>query len=279
MGAVLDGCEEDLEALFDSIAGARCAEAAGAATRCAPPAAGLAVAGAAVAGARLRAGRRSRNKSGLAVAGAAAAGTALADPYPVFERIGILTRNLHDALKELGYDKQLENAVGTLPDARARLSYIAKLTGQAAETALSKSEAGIDAQNTLAAESARLAAQWDEVFAGRLGVDGFRQHAERTRAFLQGVPARAAATNALFSDIILAQDFHDLTGQVVQKIVSMAERLEAQLVKLLLDTTPPQRRGESDSEWLNGPVIDAGGRDDVVRDQAQVDELLASLGF
>ncbi len=57
------------------------------------------------------------------------------DDYDVFHRIGTLTRQLHDALRELGYDTQLQGAVGTLPDARSRLDYIARLTDRQPELA------------------------------------------------------------------------------------------------------------------------------------------------
>jgi len=77
----------------------------------------------------------------------------------------------------------------------------------------------------------------------------------------------------------LAQDFHDLTGQVIRKIVEVAATLEEQLVKLLLDATPPDKRERVETNRLNGPVVDVKGRSDVVTNQAQVDDLLESLGF
>ena len=244
---------EDLEALFDSIADARRAEVVA-------PVAAMAA-------------------QGNEAAGSAAAEQTGGDAYSIFERIGSLTRNLHDALRELGYDKEVEQAVGVLPDARARLDYIAKLTGQAADTALNKSEEGVAIGQGILKSASELGGQWDAVFAGKLGVAEFRVHAEKTQQFLKNLPSQVSATNALFSDIILAQDFHDLTGQVVNRIVAVAENLEAQLVKLLLDSTPPEKRVDQESAWMNGPVIDAKGRDDVVNNQAQVDDLLASLGF
>jgi chemotaxis regulatin CheY-phosphate phosphatase CheZ len=101
---------------------------------------------------------------------------------------------------------------------------------------------------------------------------------EATRVFLNGLPERTSQASSLFTDIMLAQDFHDLTGQVINKIVGIAQNVEDQLVHLLLDTTPPEARAQVESEWLNGPVIDVK-RDDVVNSQGQVDDLLASLGF
>jgi chemotaxis protein CheZ len=249
MSAVAENETEDLEALFDQIASQRSADQPSA-----PPAAGDAT----------PAQQAEQPQSN--------------EPYDIFHRVGQLTRNLHDALRELGYDKTIDAAVGKLPDARARLSYIANLTGQAAEKALSKAEIGAGIQQQIEADASVLAARWEDVFAGRMGVDEFKAHAEATRAFLGGLPERTSQASSLFTDIMLAQDFHDLTGQVINKIVGIAQTVEDQLVKLLLDTTPPDKRAEAEAEWLNGPVIDIK-RDDVVTNQGQVDDLLASLGF
>ena len=271
MSAALEQ-EEDLEALFDAIAEERDAlppasTAAAVATPVRTPPQVPAMALSAV-----------PPSSGSLLASEASAGGG-SEAGGMFERIGSLTRNLHDALKQLGYDRQVEGVVDALPDARARLHYIARLTGQAADTALSKSEAGIELQTQMAQGARALAVQWDAVFAGDVGVDTFRSHAERTRAFLHALPQQTAQTNSLFSDIMLAQDFHDLTGQVINRVVSMAEQLEQQLVRLLLDSTPGQRLPLAVPAGLAGPMIDAAACDDVVANQAQVDDLLASMGF
>jgi len=258
MGAASTSDTEDLEALFEQIAAGRAAAEAQAAPAPQPAAA--------------------VEEHAPAAAAAQAQEGDTPDPYDIFQRVGQLTRNLHDALRELGYDKGIDAAVGKLPDARSRLHYIANLTGQAAEKALSKAEAGAGLQEQIEADAKALAKKWEDVFAGRMGVEEFKAHAEHTRAFLSGLPDWTSQASALFTDIMLAQDFHDLTGQVINKIVGIAENLEQQLVKLLLDTTPPEARAQVESDWLNGPVIDTS-REDVVNNQGQVDDLLASLGF
>lgn len=198
----------------------------------------------------------------------------------VFQRLGALTRTLHDALRELGYDKAVERAVSSLPDARERLAYIANLTGQAAERTLAAAERGRGHQDRLTDAAAHLAAQWDRAFNTRLAADEFLAMAVDTRSFLKGLPGDTAKTNSELTEIMLAQDFHDLTGQVIQRIVRLAQTVEEQLVQLLIEVTPPEKRTASDETgWLNGPVINAAGRDDVVTSQAQVDDLLDSLGF
>ena len=97
------------------------------------------------------------------------------------------------------------------------------------------------------------------------------------------VGKRPEIKNALLSgrttDIMMAQDFHDLTGQVVAKVVTLANDLEDSLLKLLLQVVPPEHREKVDPNVLHGPVVDATGRTDVVSNQGEVDDLLASLGF
>ena len=197
----------------------------------------------------------------------------------VFQRIGSVTRSLHDALRELGYDKKVESAVGSLPDARARLAYVASLTGKAADRVLGAVERAKLQHDAVKDGAAGLGARWEALYAGTLSVDEFKALAGETRQFLGGHAARAADIDAQLTEIMMAQDFHDLTGQVIQRITQVAQSLEDQLVKLLVEATPPDQRAQVEEGWLNGPVINAEGRSDVVTSQGQVDDLLESLGF
>jgi chemotaxis protein CheZ len=112
-----------------------------------------------------------------------------------------------------------------------------------------------------------------------LGVQEFKALVHDTRDYLSRVPERTEATNAQLMEIIMAQDFQDLTGQVIKKILSAAQNLEKELVNLLLETTPEDKRHSMPPSLLEGPVINASGRSDVVTSQEQVDDLLESLGF
>ena len=97
--------------------------------------------------------------------------------------------------------------------------------------------------------------------------------------FVHEVEERTARIDGHLTDIMMAQDFHDLTGQVVAKVVTLASDLEDSLVKLLVKVVPPEQREKVDPNVLNGPVVNAEGRTDVVTNQGEVDDLLASLGF
>ena len=97
--------------------------------------------------------------------------------------------------------------------------------------------------------------------------------------FVGDVEAATARIDGHLTDIMMAQDFHDLTGQVVAKVVALAADLEDSLVKLLLQAAPLEQVQRVESMVLNGPVVNPEGRSDVVADQGEVDDLLASLGF
>lgn len=201
----------------------------------------------------------------------------------VHQRLGQLTRMLHDALRELGYDRELTGTREQLPDARDRLAYIARVTGEAAEKVLNAVDRARSVQQQLAAQAGDLQRRWAAVAAyagadrGRATPAG-RALVDETCAFFERVGGQADATNAILTDIMLAQDFHDLTGQVIRRVVALAQTLEEQLVKLLIETTPGSAQRPGVPERLEGPVVDPT-RHDVVKSQADVDDLLASLGF
>ena len=194
----------------------------------------------------------------------------------LFHRVGQLTRTLHDALRELGYDRKIARAADCLPDARDRLRYIATLTGQAAERVLGAVEAAQAEQQALETGSLELVARWSELYANRLSVEEFKVLAGETRSFLAAVPARVGATRKELHAMMMAQDFHDLTGQVIRKVVDLAATLETSLVALLVETRNEERRPERG--WLNGPAVRTDSPD-IVKDQREVDALLESLGF
>jgi len=200
----------------------------------------------------------------------------------LYRNVGRLTRQLHDALRELGYERQLESAVGSLPDARNRLSYVSRLTGQAAEKVLN----GVDQTK---AELQHLSDGAGEM-AAMLRADPVAAVASgRLMGFLDEVGASTTRADAQLTEIMLAQDFHDLTGQVIRKVVTLAQGLETQLVQLLVECRQEEAAAAARvaapvsaptlAEALDGPVVMAAGRTDVVVGQQQVDDLLESLGF
>ena len=202
----------------------------------------------------------------------------------VFQQLGLITRQLHDTLSQLGVMPRLQQAANGLPDARSRLTYIAQKTGDAANKVLNLVDLAKAEHQSISAQTRAMAAAIvaDPVKAVATG---------GVMNFVNDVEAATSRIDAHLTDIMMAQDFHDLTGQVVAKVVSLANDLEDSLVKLLVQAAPPDQTAKlmahiapvaaasvSTAE-LSGPVVAPEGRTDVVANQGEVDDLLASLGF
>ena len=204
--------------------------------------------------------------------GAAHAAEPLAVSPEVFQQLGSLTRLLHDTMQQLGVMPKLQVATEGLPDARSRLTYIATKTADAANKVLNSVDQA-KAEHACIAEATRAMAKQivaDPVKAVASGA---------VMNFVGEVEQSTALIDSHLTDIMMAQDFHDLTGQVVAKVVTLANDLEDSLVKLLVQVVPEGVREQVDPSVLNGPVVNPEGRTDVVSDQGEVDDLLASLGF
>lgn len=196
----------------------------------------------------------------------------------VHYKIGVLTRQLHNSLNELGYADRLRGSMGELPDAKSRLSYIARLTGEAAEKVLNRVDIAKTQQSQLSAQTRamRTGLVQDPVAAVAKG---------QVMNYLLDVEQVTAQADEHLTAIMMAQDFHDLTGQVIARVVNLAADLEEQLVQLLIQTSPQSGAAASspqppaEPERLAGPVVDPDNAQGVVTSQSQVDDLLASLGF
>ncbi len=200
----------------------------------------------------------------------------------VIDQIGQLTRNLHDSLRELGYDKRLEAIAAEAPEAQDKLSYVATKTEQAADRTLNAIEIAMPIQDKLSTDAIHLSEQWKQAFEAyqtNPDAEKFKTLLIDTLQYLNKVPKQTNATNAQLMEIMMAQDFQDLTGQVIKKITHMVQSLERDLIDLLLANVPTKKNITVDEGLMNGPVINPEKRNDVVCNQDQVDDLLASLGF
>jgi len=197
----------------------------------------------------------------------------------VLSRIGHMTRSLHESLRGLGLDKLIEKAASDIPDARDRLDYVARLSEQAAKRVLDATDAANPLQDGIDTAGAELSGAWRALLANAPADAEWRALAERTVASLEASREAAGATKGHLMDIMMAQDFQDLTGQVIKRITGIAQNLEKQLVQVLVDFAPAEVRREFDNGLMNGPQIKPEGNSEVVADQGQVDDLLDSLGF
>ena len=204
--------------------------------------------------------------------------TSTAIPPDIHQSIGMLTRQLHDSLNGLGLTDKVKGWAGELPDAKSRLSYIARLTGEAAEKVLNRVDQAKAQHDHIAAETRRIGALIvkDPVAAVAKG---------HVMNFLTDVEASTKLVDQHLTEIMMAQDFHDLTGQVIAKVVNLAANIEEQLIQLLIQTAPADAVVKVSppaapyQPALAGPAVNPEGNPEVVTGQSEVDDLLASLGF
>ena len=252
--------EDDLEALFDQVANTRPAPAAESATGNSAAVATAAVASVAMA--------------------AVAAEEGPEGDKNMYERLGGIVRLLHDSLRELGYDRALTEASSQITDAQDRLEYVATLTEQAANKVLNTLDEGMPAQDKLSKQAQDMSGRWDALFAGKLSLDEFKALAGDSRAFSQSVSEATEAEKARLLEIMMAQDFQDITGQLIKKVVTITKTVENELAQLLRDNAPPETRAKlaeketAPVQLMSGPSVPSAAMD-----QDNVDDLLADLGF
>ncbi|MFZ6721101.1 protein phosphatase CheZ [Undibacterium sp. Ji49W] len=192
---------------------------------------------------------------------------------PMFDRLGGLVRMLHDSMRELGYDRSLSDVAVQIADAQDRLEYVASLTEQAANKVLNATDLGLPEQDELAKKAKVMDARWTDLFEGKLSVDEFKSLATDSKSFANAVLTATDAEKARLLDIMMAQDFQDLTGQLIKKVVAINKTVEHELAQILLDNAPSDLK-EKAVVLMEGPSVP-----NAALEQDDVDNLLDSLGF
>ncbi|OWS71886.1 protein phosphatase CheZ [Polynucleobacter aenigmaticus] len=197
----------------------------------------------------------------------------------ILNRVGHVTRMLHDNLSDLGFDKILEQVATKIPDARDRLNYVARMTEQAAVRVLNATDLANPLQDGLARQARELKQCWEETLLVPSVQSEYSAAAEKTVFFLQKTEESTTRTKELLMEIMMAQDFQDLTGQVIKRVTVLAQEIEQQLVQVLIDFSPSSAKDDTEKSLMNGPQINPEQTKDIVSSQEQVDDLLDSFGF
>ena len=206
----------------------------------------------------------------------------------LFDSIGKLTRQLHDSLQDFLEDPRLSSLTeDELPDAQNRLQYVMQRTEDAANRTMDAVEASLPMAEEMGAEVRDIQPVWERLMSRDIELAEFKALCHQVDDFIRRCGERSAHLHTLLTEVLMAQDFQDLTGQVIRRVIELVQEVEDQLISLLTIfgedyNKAAKKHADSkpkDDTGPEGPVINPEERDDVVKGQDDVDDLLSSLGF
>ncbi len=200
----------------------------------------------------------------------------------LFREVGRLTRELHEAINGFLLDAKIADlAQREIPDASERLSYVIEMTERSANTTLNAVEASLPLADEIGEKAGQLSDEWDKFKGRKLSVDDFRILSDDLSTFLEVAKGHSQDLHKNLSEVLMAQDFQDLTGQIIRKVIALVTDIEDKLVQLvrISGSKLPDSKYKSPSDVLEGPVVPGIEQGDVVHGQDDVDDLLSSLGF
>lgn len=203
----------------------------------------------------------------------------------LFAEIGKLTRQLHDSLMNFQVDSRLNDlANADIPDAKERLNYVITRTEEAANKTMDAVEAIFPVVDTIQTQIQTVKPLWHKLMHNELELNEFKALCRDIDVLLKTTDKKTVLMHTLMTDVLMAQDFQDLTGQVIRKVIDLVREVEDSLINML---TAFGMNSDSDEKakptlgdnLVEGPIVNSENRDDVVNDQDDVDDLLSSLGF
>jgi chemotaxis protein CheZ len=200
----------------------------------------------------------------------------------LFQEVGRLTRELHEAINGFLLDERIADmAERAIPDASERLSYVIKMTEESANTTLGAVESALPLANELGEKSRELSEEWERFRGRKLSVEDFRILSSDLTEFLNIATDHSRQLHDKLSEVLMAQGFQDLTGQIIRQVIDLVHDLEGKLVQLvkISGAKLPETSKKEDASKLEGPVIPTIDQGEVLKGQDDVDDLLSSLGF
>jgi len=206
----------------------------------------------------------------------------------LFAEVGKLTRQLHESLKNFQIDPSLNNIlVEDIPDAKKRLNHVIDMTEQAANRTMDAVESCLPIADQISQQLNQLLPRWQKLMKRDLELGEFKTLCHGIDAFLAETVTESNRLNQLLTDVLMAQDYQDLTGQILRRVIELVREVEESLIGLLTAfgnsnvqvIEPKVSKRKIEANEAEGPIIDKEGRNDVVSGQDDVDDLLSSLGF
>lgn len=213
---------------------------------------------------------------------------ALPDSSELFAEVGKLTRQLHSSLESFHLDPSLNNLLEEdIPDAKKRLAHVIGMTEQAANRTMDAVESCLPIADHISQQLTLIQPQWQRLMQRQLPLDEFKSMCHNVDGFLLQANIDSKTLNGLLTDVLMAQDYQDLTGQILSRVIELVREVEEGLIGLLTAfnksetaaSLAPTKNKKVKARNAEGPILDAAEREDVVTGQDDVDDLLSSLGF
>ncbi|WP_339724898.1 protein phosphatase CheZ [uncultured Paraglaciecola sp.] len=211
----------------------------------------------------------------------------------LFAEVGKLTRQLHDSLNNFQLDPRIvDMANEDIPDAQTRLTYVIEATEEAANKTMDLVDSCMPIAEKLHDGIVKVLPEWNKLIARDLQLGEFNLLVKELDTFLKNGSEDSAKLTGLLTEVLMAQGYQDLTGQVIRRVIELVKEVEDNLVYMLtmfggvaskdgaeVIEKPNKSENEADMIKAEGPILDADSREDVASDQDDVDDLLSSLGF
>tara|TARA_R110000744_G_scaffold52540_3_gene112543 strand:- start:5084 stop:5827 length:744 start_codon:yes stop_codon:yes gene_type:complete len=204
----------------------------------------------------------------------------------LFAEIGKLTRQLHDSLNNFNVDSRLTDlARAEIPDAQERLNFVITHTEEAANKTMDAVEAIFPVVDGIQQQINTVKPLWNKLMHNELDVSEFKSLCRDIDVLLKTTEKDTSKIHSLMTDVLMAQDFQDLTGQVIRKVIDLVREVEDSLISMLTAFGISSEQDRSNYQpkvgenLVEGPIINSKSRNDIVENQDDVDDLLSSLGF
>lgn len=204
----------------------------------------------------------------------------------LFAEIGKLTRQLHDSLNNFHVDERLSDlATADIPDAKERLNFVITHTEEAANKTMDAVEAIFPVVDGLQKQINTVNPLWQKLMHNELDIGEFKALCQDIDVLLKTTEKDTSKIHSLMTDVLMAQDFQDITGQVIRKVIDLVREVEESLIFMLTAFGLSAEKTKSDhvpkvgENLVEGPIVNGENRQDVVSGQDDVDDLLSSLGF
>ena len=201
----------------------------------------------------------------------------------LFGQLSKLTHDLQSALDRFRLDPRLLTlAEKEVPDARHRLDHVLKLTDEAAHRTMDLVEKSAPLAERTAKDAAEIVELWKRFRARKIAVDEFQRMIERMDVFLDAARGDMDQVRGNLSEVLLAQGFQDLSGQIIRGVMKLVTELELAMADLVRLSKSGPRGGNPLSDETRrgfGPVVPGINNGPAVSGQQDVDALLSGLGM